>query len=232
MNDEQQDRASLYALGLLSPSETSAFEREMGGDRELTLVVAELRAAVDAFARSIPQHAPRDDLKRQILQRVQADLPRKNSRTATSWLAWAAVILLLAACAALLVDRSHLRQRIETLEQSNALARVEILTLNSLLDQAPHAHAVVVWDVQKQDGLLKLDNLPPTRPDQSYQLWLVDPAYGTPVDAGVFETNSDGHGEIRFHPKKPVREVSKIAVSLERKGGVEKAQGPMVLISN
>jgi anti-sigma-K factor RskA len=33
-----------------------------------------------------------------------------------------------------------------------------------------------------------------------------------------------------FHPNRPVQTVAKFAVSLERKGGVPKAEGPMVLI--
>ncbi len=39
-----------------------------------------------------------------------------------------------------------------------------------------------------------------------------------------------GEARLNFRPNLPVKTVAKFAVSLERKGGVPKAEGPLVLI--
>ena len=53
------------------------------------------------------------------------------------------------------------------------------------------------------------------------------------VDGGVFSVDpATGEARITFHANKPVKSVAKFAVSLERKGGVPKAEGPMVLLSH
>lgn len=229
IDEPTQESAALYALGLLEGAEARAFEEACAGNAELKALVAELQAAGDALAASAPAVPPPPELKGKILNRVQADIPQDKSRGASAWMAWAAAGLLLASCVALLLERAGLKREVSALRTRDALARMEINTLHSLLAQAPNADAVVVWDPEKQTGVINVANLPPTAPDQDYQLWLVDPEYDIPVDAGVFHGVD---GKIRFQPKKTVHSIAKIAVSLERKGGVAKAQGPMVLISN
>ena len=76
-----------------------------------------------------------------------------------------------------------------------------------------------------------IEHLPPLAPDQDYQLWLIDPQYPIPVDGGVFTVDpATGEARVTFKADKPVKSVAKFAVSLERKGGVAKAEGPMVLL--
>jgi len=72
--------------------------------------------------------------------------------------------------------------------------------------------------------------LPRNAADRDYQLWLVDPRYKNPVDGGVFHVANDGMLSVAFHPNTPVREAQAFAISLERKGGVTKAEGPIVLL--
>src|SRR5688572_16419671 len=42
-----------------------------------------------------------------------------------------------------------------------------------------------VWSPSDQRGLLVLENLPPLPPNQSYQLWLIDPKLNSPASGGV-----------------------------------------------
>ena len=112
------------------------------------------------------------------------------------------------------------------------LANFKITTLASLLGNSPQALAVAVWNPARQEGVLSVEKLPALAADKDYQLWLVDPQYPIPVDGGVFTVNpATGEARITFKADKPVKSVAKFAVSLERKGGVPKAEGPMVLIS-
>ncbi len=119
---------------------------------------------------------------------------------------------------------------ITRLEQRDILSQIQIASLSSKLESAPDANAVVVWDQKKQRGVLKVTQLPRNAEDHDYQLWLVDPRYKDPVDGGVFHVANDGTLRIPFHPSSPVREAKGFAISLERKGGVTKAEGPIVLL--
>jgi anti-sigma-K factor RskA len=118
------------------------------------------------------------------------------------------------------------------LKAQGNLANLKIATLASLLGNSPQALAVAVWDPAREVGVLAVARLPALAADQDYQLWLVDPQYPIPVDGGVFTVDpATGDAHIAFKASKPVKSVAKFAVSLERKGGVPKAEGPMVLLS-
>ena len=142
---------------------------------------------------------------------------------------WGIAACLALACAYLVADNKGLRGRITRLKEREVLARVQIASLNSKLADAPNANAVVVWDEKKQSGILKVAQLPRNANDHDYQLWLVDPRYKDPVDGGVFHLANDGSLSVQFHPHAPVRAAQRFIVSLERKGGATKAEGPIVL---
>ncbi len=111
------------------------------------------------------------------------------------------------------------------------LARLKIAALTSLLGDSPEATAIAVWDPENQDGLLRVSHLPPLADDQDYQLWVIDPQYPIPVDGGVFRVAPEtGDARVHFHPDKHVATALKFAVSRERRGGVPKAEGPLVLV--
>lgn len=129
--------------------------------------------------------------------------------------------------------RSGAISRIAELRAQASVAALRITSLQSLLGDAPSASAIAVWNPFQQQGILTVANLPPLPADKDYQLWVIDPQYPIPVDGGVFSVNPDtGETRFTFTADKPVATVAAFAVSLERKGGVPKAEGPMVLVSN
>lgn len=112
------------------------------------------------------------------------------------------------------------------------LAALKIVRLASPPGHSSEAEAIIVWDAEKQEGLLVASHLPAIAENQDYQLWLVDPQDSTPVDGGVFRVDTaSGQARVTFRPGKPAVTVAKFAVSVERKGGVPKAESPMVLLS-
>mgnify|MGYP003637386039 CR=1 FL=1 len=122
--------------------------------------------------------------------------------------------------------------QIALLEQESDIAQLKISSLASLLGDTPEAQAIAVWNPLQQKGVLTVSKLPALAADKDYQLWVVDPDYPNPVDGGVFTVDpATGEGRIEFSPDKPIKQIAKFAVSLERKGGVPKAEGPMVLLS-
>ena len=116
------------------------------------------------------------------------------------------------------------------LRRSEDLARLKVTALASLAGNTKAAQVIAVWDPEQQSGLLAMDKLPPIGDTQDYQIWVVDPAYKDPVSAGVFHVSSDGRVAVPFWPDEPVAHAAAFAVSLERKGGVTKAEGTIVML--
>ena len=116
------------------------------------------------------------------------------------------------------------------LRHSEDLARLKITALASLAGNTKEAQVIAVWDPEQQTGLLAMEMLPAINADQDYQIWIVDPAYKNPVNGGVFHVVENGRVALPFKPDQPVTKVAAFAISLEKKGGVPKAEGPIVLL--
>lgn len=125
-------------------------------------------------------------------------------------------------------DRITALQR--DLQTQGDLANFRIATLAPISNSAPQSIAVVVWNPAKQEGMLLVERLPAPTADQDYQLWLVDPQYPNPIDGGVITVDPQtGGARAKFTSRQPVATINAFAVTLERKGGVPKAEGPFVL---
>lgn len=127
--------------------------------------------------------------------------------------------------------RDDLEKKITQLEKSDSPSQIRVATLTSKFAAASRPAATIVWDTAKQQGILNAANLPATGRNQDYQVWIVDPQYEQPVSAGVFSSGRDDAIEFSFHPNQRITVAKGFAVSLERKGGVTKPTGPMVLVS-
>ena len=231
MIDEiSQDLAALHVLELLEGEESHAFDARLALEPELRAAVDELQHSAASLAHLSPARSLPPALESRVRDAVlQENRHRPQNIVGTSWVPWAIAASLLAACVLLAVDRSRFKSRLAELEKRNFFAETQIAMLSSKLDSAPKASAVIVWDAEKQEGVLKVNNVPATARDRDYQLWVVDPQYKQPVDAGVFGVDPSGTTRITFKPKSRVQSAQAFAVSLERKGGVPKAEGPMVL---
>lgn len=112
----------------------------------------------------------------------------------------------------------------------DTVARLQIATLQSTADEFKQGVAVVIWDAEKQQGVLQLEKMPPVAPDKEYQLWVVDLQKKDPVNAGVVRLDAQGFAKFHFKPVNLIGEAAKFALSIEREGGVPKGEGPIVLI--
>jgi anti-sigma-K factor RskA len=111
-----------------------------------------------------------------------------------------------------------LQATVKVLESRNAVAEMEVATLTSKLDASYLAS--IAWDKNSQEGVLKIRRLPEAERGKDYQLWVVDPKYAV---------RPDGSATIHFAPEQKITDASAFAVTLERAGGVPKAEGPVVL---
>ena len=110
------------------------------------------------------------------------------------------------------------------------LTHLKITALAALAGNTPEARAIAVWDPGLETGLLTIEKLPVIADNQDYQIWVVDPAYPNPVDGGVFKPGPDGKVVLTFKGNQPIKAAAAFAISLEKKGGVPKAEGPIVLL--
>lgn len=123
-----------------------------------------------------------------------------------------------------------LTQEIAELMRKDAFAQMQIATLRSSVAAYKEGVAVVVWDNEKHQGVLKLEKMPPVETGKDYQLWIVDPKNPTPVDAGIVQVDDQGFAKVDFKPVDDVSGAAKFALSIEREGGVPKGEGPIILI--
>ncbi|HSH38057.1 MAG TPA: anti-sigma factor [Chthoniobacterales bacterium] len=124
------------------------------------------------------------------------------------------------------------RERVAESQEGNEpdlAANIQVATLSSKFSNAPEASAVLAWDSERQRGVLNTNKVPPSAADRDYQLWIVDARFANPIDAGVFRVEKSGSTRYVFKPKIRVELPSAFAVSVERRGGVPKAEGPIVL---
>jgi len=120
---------------------------------------------------------------------------------------------------ALRAQTNELTRTVAALQETNRIAGLRIAMLNSLLADSPKAVGVSLWDNERQDGVFVVQNLKPPPADKDYQLWIIDPKYKTPVDAGVFHVDSKGNVRVEFKARQPIAIASQFAVTEERKGG-------------
>ena len=71
ISEQQQEQASLYALGALTASELRAFEAELRDQAELRELVADLQRTTVLMANAAPAVALPVDLKGKVLRRIE-----------------------------------------------------------------------------------------------------------------------------------------------------------------
>ena len=114
---------------------------------------------------------------------------------------------------------NNLQQTVLALQEKNRLANLRIAMLNSLEADAPKAIAVSLWDNEKQDGVLVVQNLKALAADRDYELWVMDENQN-PVAAGVFHMDDGSVVRLDFKPSRTIKTAGKFCVTEEVKGGV------------
>jgi anti-sigma-K factor RskA len=129
-----------------------------------------------------------------------------------------------------LVAENMINELGRQLRQEQDMTRLKVTALASLAGNTKEAQAIAIWDPAKQSGLLTVEKLPAIADDQDYQIWVVDPAHKEPISGGVFHVEADGRVAFGFKPDQPVTQAAAFAVSVEKKGGAAKNEGPIVLL--
>jgi len=251
IDERTEELAAAYALGALEPDEVPGFEAQLHSNPELRALVAELREVSALVAGGSPPLEPSAALRvRVITDMGDRGLPKVAPRRGwRESLPWALAAGLAALCVifglqvrnmgtqlearqqrideldhmaeALRAERGDLKQAVATLQHSNRLANMRIAVLNSQLSADPKAVAVSVWDNERQSGVVVVHHLKPAPKDKDYQLWIIDPRYPSPVDAGILQVDDSGDGRVNFKARRPIQNANQFAVTVEVKGGAE-----------
>ena len=248
IDERTEDLATSYVLGALDADELKLFERQLQSDAELRRLVAELRGVSELIGGTSPVLQPSAALRTKLIELGDRRQLRPVARRSyDSWLPWALAAGFAALCMVfawqanglrvqldaqqhrvdeltrvtdtLRSERADLRQTVLKLQQSNRLANIRIAVLNSQLHTDPQALAVSVWDNERQSGVVVVHHLKPPPKDKDYQLWIIDPRYPTPVDAGLLQVDDSGNGRVDFKARQPIQNANQFAVTEEIKGG-------------
>ena len=234
--EEQQDRAALYVLGSLDSDEVAAFEGAMKSDPELRALVRELRETASAVALSAITKQPPAALKARVLREIAGDSAKSQTKEtvvrAATWIPWAIAAGLLIFCGVLLNDREQLRRQIAEARNVDPLMQTKFVALGPANGAPADAKAMVAWEPDKQTGVIRIVGMPAAGSGKDYQLWAVDEDHKDPVSAGIVHVDQNGVAQARFKPDAATNRVKAFALTLEREGGVQKAEGPILLVGN
>ena len=129
-----------------------------------------------------------------------------------------------------LTEKLPLLQKFESLIQDDS--DTQRLEFASASDPYKGLSGEVIWNDEKQEGYMSLENLAVNDPTKNqYQLWIVDPERDElPVDGGVFDiTQKDGKSIIPIRNALQVTKPAAFVITLEQPGGVVKSKQEVVV---
>ena len=131
---------------------------------------------------------------------------------------------------AMLTEKLPLIQKFDSLIQDES--DTQRLEFASASDPYAGLRGEVIWNDQKQEGYMSLENLAMNDPTKNqYQLWIVDPERDElPVDGGVFDiTQKDGKSIIPIRNALVINKPVAFVITLEQPGGVVKSKQEIVV---
>lgn len=208
-----------YALGALPDAEARDFERHL---RECSLCQTDLetlRPAVDALPLSVEAVEPPAELRRRIMDVVDADVKARRAAeraSQTTWFSLRPMTALAAACVVLAAG----------VGVGTALTGDEIRTVPGQVELAGASAAV---EVEDNSGKLVVEGMPQAPVGRVYQVWLRrGDGAPQPTDA-LFEVR-DGKAQVAVPGD--MSEVDEVLVTHEPHGGSSRpSQAPAIAVS-
>ncbi len=221
--DELRDQYELYALGVLDAAERAELDQHL--HREDDPCIERVQHA--RLVLITPDSRPPARLRSRVVGLV--------SEPKRSWFgvpAWIAVAAALAIVAAWLANTRRIQERtLADARQELGRKNVELAQLNEAfaLMNDPAAKQLVFGEAApkprgrvfvnpKQGVLLLASNLTPAPAGKIYEMWII-PKGGSPLPAGLFQSQSDGTAMYLRKGAVDVASTAVIAVTLEPEAG-------------
>jgi anti-sigma-K factor RskA len=229
------DLIPAYALGALDANERADVEALLAADVEAQQLLAEYQAVTEALvlatpARRAPAHMG-DDLRRRLAaappasdQAAIKSLPTQRRAVLWTVLAAAAVVIVLAGL--LLVLRNTKPQSPDPAQlYAEIAAQPDALHIPITPVFQPSTSGELVASADGKQAVVLVENLPAIAANQTFQLWLVDPA-GAHSGGLLQFANAQGPNYIPLPLDKPISDYVGFGVSIEPQGGSPKSDGP------
>lgn len=258
ISEDQQERGTLYALGLLDADEAIAFEREMTMNPALLTLVRELQETAASLAEVLdePYVSPPVELRDRVLGQIaqearpalhivsRVDAPAEPGQVVRphfAWVPWSIAALLLGCSAFLTWDRQNLAHELGQAERlapvhdpapPDAFSEIAFCELEPTPDAPVRPRAAALWDAAQRKGVLRISELAPPAAGKDYQLWAVKAGSKLPVNAGVVHLDAEGRADVSFQPDAIPgdNKVVALALSVEKAGGSPTNQGPILFL--
>ena len=225
MNHERFDELKdAYALGALPEQERRELEEYLAAHPERQAEIDELGNVASLLALSPQEQEPPPELRRSIMDVVEAEAQRPPART-RSWLAGVRELLsvknLALAAAALLViglfswnmllqdQVQDLQGHVASLQESQETRMVALAGTGA----AQQAQVEVIL-IKDQKAVLTAEDMPSVPKNKTYQIWVIEG--DVPQPSGLFKP--DG-GTVAAVVEKPLDEDDVIAITIEPDGG-------------
>lgn len=261
-HQEFQDLAALDALGALDEQEIVALHRHLSECDECQTAEREYQESASLLALALDPVEPPSRVRAQLMRHVEGDSRTQDLPSPVdfeprrrSWWALAAAVFFLALfgwselrvranreelqqLAATTRELSEENRRVKTANETLASQVRELSSPSNrtveLIGQAaaPSARARVFLNDQKRAGFIFFQSLPPTNPDQEYELWVIREGAPAPEAAGKFEVDSTGEAKVLLKDLPVGNTIKAIAVTLEPKGGAAAAEGEKYLVGS
>jgi anti-sigma-K factor RskA len=225
MNHERFDELKdAYALGALPDQERREFEEYLAAHPERQAEIDGLGNVASLLALSPQEQEPPLELRRRIMDVVEAEAQRPPART-RSWLAGVRELLsvknLALGAAALLViglfswnmllqgQVKDLQGQVASLQESQETRMVALAGTGA----AQRAQAEVIL-IKGHKAVLMAEDMPRVPQNKTYQIWVIEG--DVPQPSGLFEPDGKTVAAV---VEKPLDEDDVIAITIEPAGG-------------
>ncbi len=253
--DELEDLIPAYVLDAVDPADRVRIESHLPHCQRCAQLVESYQPVTDLLAYAAEPAEPPADLKYRVMA---ATLPQRKVVTApapspfalfSTWLSSLfrapalsalALLLLLAFGIWNFALQNQVAQQAAAMQQVTAemSQQRDFLTALAYSDGQPrHLQGTEVASqavgrlysgYDENSFIMVTYDMPSLKPDQSYQLWLIDPS-GARTSGGVFTVDAQGRGWLIGHTPKPLSEYKSVGVTVEPSGGSSAPTGPKML---
>ncbi|MDX1904863.1 MAG: anti-sigma factor [Thermonemataceae bacterium] len=239
---------SVYVLGVASEEEQQQVEKMANLYPEIQEELSVLQAAMSEYVAQY-EVPPPASLKNKVMKAVEVQesgrIPADYKKSTWYYGLAASIALLFGSMIAnfyLYQEWKNSEEKIATLEtQQSLMAQTQqkleskytklteelsivqnpdfqLTYLVGLQETAPQSYAAVFWNEKSQTAYIYTSSLPKPPFGKQYQLWALVEKDETVWDAGVFDWG-------KFSPVKCFKKPEKFIITLEKEGGVPKAEG-------
>lgn len=241
-----------YAIDALDENERAEFEAWLQHDPEAQAILADYRMVANHLVALAPLRPAPKHLQADLRQRLAAGSSgngavksvapkpepiQKPSRRRSVWFLAAAALITMVILAVVLLQLGPTDDSVQIAsakelyyELKRQSGSSQYTLIPSEMNEAVYGNMVVSLDGEY--AVLCIWDLPPTAPDQIYQMWLIDDS-GTRASGGLFQPDpSQKAVYLRVPFDQPAAAYRSVGVSIEPAGGsplVDRPTGPRVL---